>query len=49
MEYLRFRGEYADVPVDEIVASFQEVYPDLVRARMQGDFHREAEEENPPG
>jgi transglutaminase-like putative cysteine protease len=49
MEYLRFHGEYADVPVDEIVASFQEVYPDLVQARMRGDFHREAEEENPPG
>lgn len=53
MEYLRFRGEYADVPVDEIIASFKEVYPDLVRARMEGDrmegdFHREAEEENPP-
>lgn len=48
MDYLRFRGEYPDVPVDEIIASFKEVYPDLVRARVEGDFHREAEEESPP-
>jgi transglutaminase-like putative cysteine protease len=49
MEYLQFRGEYADVPIDEIIATFREAYPALVEARMAGDFHREAEEENPTG
>jgi transglutaminase-like putative cysteine protease len=31
MEYLRYRGTYADVPVDEIQRVFREVYPALYR------------------
>lgn len=27
MEYLRYRGEFADVPVDDIVATFERRYP----------------------
>jgi transglutaminase-like putative cysteine protease len=27
MEYLRYRGEYADIPIDEIIATFSEFYP----------------------
>jgi len=48
MEYLQFRGEYADVPIDEIIASFQEKYPELLLARMRGDFDREVEEDGSP-
>ena len=29
MEYLRDRGVYADVPVDEIQSAFREAYPKL--------------------
>jgi transglutaminase-like putative cysteine protease len=32
MEYVRERGAYADVPVAEIVATFEEKYPRLVEA-----------------
>jgi transglutaminase-like putative cysteine protease len=31
MEYLRYRGTYADVPVEEIQGVFREVYPALYR------------------
>ncbi len=31
MEYLRSRGSYADVPVDEILRAFGEAYPRFVR------------------
>jgi transglutaminase-like putative cysteine protease len=31
MEYLRFRGEFDDVPVDAIRATFDECYPNLAR------------------
>jgi transglutaminase-like putative cysteine protease len=39
MEYLRDRGSYADVPVDEIRAVFREVYPKLYALR--GEAARE--------
>jgi len=29
MEYLRLRGSYADVPVEEITRAFREAYPVL--------------------
>ena len=29
MEYLRDRGVYADVPVDEIQSAFRDAYPKL--------------------
>ncbi len=28
MEYIRYRGEYADVPLDEIIETFKQKYPD---------------------
>jgi hypothetical protein len=31
MEYLRERGTYADVPVDEIQRAFREAYPRFYR------------------
>jgi hypothetical protein len=46
MEYVQFRGEYADVPIDEITATFLEKYAEMLG--IEGDFQREAEEENPP-
>ena len=33
MEYLRYRGSFADVPVDEIRAAFREYYPRLYALR----------------
>lgn len=33
MEYLRYRGSFADVPVDEIRAAFREYYPRLYELR----------------
>ena len=33
MEYLRYRGSFADVPVDEIRTAFREYYPRLYAMR----------------
>ena len=45
MEYLHYRGTYADVPFDEIVATFREKYPNLqgkLGEGIGGDFQAEA-------
>jgi len=45
MEYIRFRGTYADVPFDEITASFKKVYRRSQRdlnEGLKGDFEAEA-------
>lgn len=45
MEYVRDRGVYADVPLDEIVAAFQRHYPRLMEEKMPAagaDFERDA-------
>ena len=45
MEYLRYRGTYADVPFTEIVTTFREKYPNLrgrLREGIDGDFQAEA-------
>lgn len=45
MEYLNYRGTYADVPFVEIVDTFREKYPNLkgsLREGIDGDFQREA-------
>ena len=47
MEYLRDRGEYADLPLDEIRDTFASYYSKLTSAE-RGDFDREVEEENRP-
>jgi transglutaminase-like putative cysteine protease len=41
MEYIHFRGTYADVPYDEIIATFAREYPDS-DAGLHGDFEAEA-------
>lgn len=44
MEYVRQRGDYPDVPYDEIVADFKKMYPrwlEIRPAHGQGDFARE--------
>ncbi|MBK7975068.1 MAG: transglutaminase family protein [Deltaproteobacteria bacterium] len=58
MEYLRYRGEFADFPMEEMLAAWQRSYPhlfglgetvaDVVQrvAVEQGDFEAEAEAEN---
>lgn len=50
MEYLNYRGEYADTPLDALVATFREIYPELWRAGQQGfadsaDFDRDVDAE----
>lgn len=45
MEYIRFRGAYADVPFAEIIATFAEEYSDSdqeLEEGMPGDFQAEA-------
>lgn len=43
MQYLSFRGVFADVPLDEIVADFRKRYPGLFAAgAKKGDFRQEA-------
>ncbi len=47
MEYLRDHGAHADVPVDEIVATFAREYPRLMESSPRASdtqFRREAEE-----
>ena len=46
MEYVRDRGHYADVPLDELHAAFVEHYPALATASgydLEGRFEEEAE------
>jgi len=46
MEYLRDRGTYFDVPLEELVATFDEVYPDhrsWIRDTVKGEFQDEVD------
>ena len=45
MEYLRFRGEYDDVPLEEMMATFVKHYSGDMVETPSGDFDREVEEE----
>jgi transglutaminase-like putative cysteine protease len=36
MEYIRHRGEFADVPIDQIIATFEEHYAGIVEERPGG-------------
>jgi transglutaminase-like putative cysteine protease len=45
MEYVRERGEFADVPLDEILETFQKYYPGHMQADWGGDFDSEVEAE----
>jgi transglutaminase-like putative cysteine protease len=50
MEYLNYRGEFADIPLDSIITTFRELYPGLWLAENQvigdeSDFDRDVEAE----
>ena len=45
MEYLRYRGEYDDVPFTDIVATFNEVYAHMLATLAGGDFEQEVARE----
>jgi transglutaminase-like putative cysteine protease len=49
MEYLAYRGVFADIPFDEIRSAFRHYYPRMTRAqeemRLGGDFGAEGAEE----
>lgn len=44
MEYLNFRGEYLDVPIAEIEATFRSEYAPLA-SRIEADFDRDVARE----
>jgi transglutaminase-like putative cysteine protease len=41
MEYLSYRGEFADVPLAPMVADFRRYYPGVSENLAQGDFERD--------
>jgi len=43
MEYLKMRGCFADVPLDEIIATYRKYSPKLLGNNSAGDFAAEAE------
>ena len=45
MEYLRYRGEFMDVPLAEITAEFDRIYANMMRYIADGDFDREVARE----
>lgn len=45
MEYLGFRGEFADVPLADIRRLFEDLYPGLQRLDKAGDFDRDVDRE----
>lgn len=44
MEYLRYRGEFADVPIDQLIDTFQRRYP-ISTPEDEADFDREVDQE----
>lgn len=53
MEYIAYRGVFADIPFDEIQGSFHQYYPKIAAAlanmELSGDFSAEAESEAKAG
>jgi len=45
MEYLKFRGEYADLPFDQMMSDFARFYPDHNDPENPGDFDQEVIQE----
>jgi len=41
MEYLNFRGEFADLPFEEMMRDFARFYPDLTGPKNAADFDKE--------
>lgn len=46
MEYIRYRGTFADVPFEEILATFRQVFR-AAGGGIEGDFQKEAGEDAP--
>lgn len=46
MEYVRYRGEMADLPLDEIRSAFERYYPALL-SPTEADFEQDVDLENP--
>lgn len=46
MEYLHNRGDYSDLPLDDLVQTFNEHYPNMVRADNNADFDKDVTAEN---
>jgi transglutaminase-like putative cysteine protease len=46
MEYLHFRGDFADTPIDAIAADFREFYASLLDATEMADFDADVAQEN---
>ncbi|MFC2027673.1 transglutaminase family protein [Chloroflexota bacterium] len=47
MEYLRYRGEFADVPIDQILETFQKKYP-ISPPVSEADFDSDVDQETSP-
>ncbi|MFO7839495.1 MAG: transglutaminase family protein [Desulfosalsimonadaceae bacterium] len=45
MEYILYRGEFADVPLQQIAKTFREKYPAEKNGWIGGDFDKEADKE----
>lgn len=45
MEYLAYRGEFADVPLAEMVADFRQYYPGVSENLASSDFERDVNQE----
>ncbi len=43
MEYLNYRGEFADLPFDLMISDFARLHPRFTRFQEQGDFDREVD------
>ena len=43
MEYLKFYGEFEDLPFDQMIADFARVYPVFTKLQAQGNFDREVD------
>lgn len=50
MEYLRYRGEFADVPLDQMAKSLIEMYPEFKGlSDIDADFDRDVDQETSKG
>lgn len=49
MEYLQYRGEFADVPLNDMMDTFRREYQPDESWKQDADFEREVEQEKPKG
>jgi transglutaminase-like putative cysteine protease len=49
MEYLRYRGEFVDVPLNDMMDTFRKEYQPDESWNQDADFERELEQEKPKG